>query len=139
MFKLKLDHVSVLSNDLDASIRFYEDVLGLKVGPRPNIPFDGAWLYQEDRAVVHIMVTDKFDPKAAAGFDHIAFNAQGPDEYREKFDELGLKYRVNYASDVRLTQFFVKDPAGVTIEMNFFNTDAPEGWSKEAMLTSTRG
>jgi len=139
MFKLKLDHVSVLSQDLDASVRFYEEVLGLKVGPRPDIPFPGAWLYQEDRAVVHIMVTDGFDTGHTGGFDHIAFNATGVEEYKARFDEMGLSYRTNYAADVRLTQFFLKDPAGVTIEMNFFDTDAPEGWSKEAMLTSTRG
>jgi catechol 2,3-dioxygenase-like lactoylglutathione lyase family enzyme len=139
MATLKLDHVSVLTRDIDASVRFYEDVLGLKVGPRPNIPFPGAWLYQEDRAVVHIMVTDAFDIGPTAGFDHIAFNATGVAEYKDRFDRLGLTYRTNYAADVRLTQFFLKDPAGVTIEMNFFNTDAPEGWSKDAMLTSTRG
>lgn len=139
MFKLKLDHVSVLTRDLEASVRFYEEVLGLKAGPRPNIPFPGAWLYQEDRAVVHIMVTDEFDIGPTAGFDHIAFNARGVEEYRDRFDRLGLAYRINYAADVRLTQFFLKDPAGVTIEMNFFDTDPPEGWSKEAMLTSTRG
>ena len=44
---LALGHVTVLSTDLKRTERFYCDLLGLRVGPRPAIPIPGCWLYLE--------------------------------------------------------------------------------------------
>ena len=35
----KLDHCSVRTADMEATRRFFEDVVGLKVGPRPSDAF----------------------------------------------------------------------------------------------------
>jgi len=40
----KLDHYNVSTRDLGATVRFYEDILGLVNGPRPPFDFPGAWL-----------------------------------------------------------------------------------------------
>jgi catechol 2,3-dioxygenase-like lactoylglutathione lyase family enzyme len=40
-----LDHVLVLSDDIDASRDFYCRALGMSVGERPPLPFPGHWLY----------------------------------------------------------------------------------------------
>jgi Glyoxalase/Bleomycin resistance protein/Dioxygenase superfamily len=40
-----LDHVLVLSDDIERSREFYEGALGLRAGPRPPLEFDGFWLY----------------------------------------------------------------------------------------------
>ncbi len=122
MPEIALDHVSVRSSNLEASVRFYEDVIGLKVGYRPTIPFDGAWLYDGDRAVIHLIVEDEFTQDDTGALDHVAFNCKGVDEYRKVLDENGVEYRSNYVPDIKLTQFFVQDPEGVTIELNFFQT-----------------
>jgi len=45
-----LNHFSIRTTDLDASRRFYEEVLGLRVGPRPAFPFPGLWIYAGDTA-----------------------------------------------------------------------------------------
>ena len=39
----ELNHVALHVSDLDASIRFYRDVLGLPQIPRPAFNFAGAW------------------------------------------------------------------------------------------------
>src|SRR3954454_8588660 len=52
--RMRLDHVTIRTDDLEASTAFYRDILGLEVGPRPSFSFDGAWLYHEGRAVVHL-------------------------------------------------------------------------------------
>ena len=38
----KLDHVNVRTNQLDAMIGWYTDVLGMRTGARPDFPFPGA-------------------------------------------------------------------------------------------------
>ena len=45
---LSLNHFSIRTYDLEACRRFYADLLGLVVGPRPDFPFPGLWLYAGD-------------------------------------------------------------------------------------------
>ena len=40
----ELDHYFVRANDLERTRRFYCDVLGFEVMPRPDFPFPGYWL-----------------------------------------------------------------------------------------------
>ena len=51
----RLDHYSIRTMQLEATERFYTDVLGFEAGPRPNFPFPGVWLYQGGIAVVHVV------------------------------------------------------------------------------------
>ena len=47
----RLDHVLVLTDDLEATKAFYCDVLGFEVGERPPLEFPGYWLYLDGFAV----------------------------------------------------------------------------------------
>src|SRR4051812_30467778 len=49
-----LDHYNVSTHKLNETVQFYENVLGLKNGPRPPFNFPGAWLYSEGRPVLHL-------------------------------------------------------------------------------------
>ena len=40
-----LDHYTIKVADLDRSVRFYEEVIGLEKGAPPRSGFNGAWLY----------------------------------------------------------------------------------------------
>ena len=40
-----LDHITLKVADLNASRRFYVDVIGLREGDRPPFDSPGAWLY----------------------------------------------------------------------------------------------
>jgi catechol 2,3-dioxygenase-like lactoylglutathione lyase family enzyme len=42
----KLAHFSVRTTDIEASRKFYVEVLGFRVGFRPPFQFPGLWLYQ---------------------------------------------------------------------------------------------
>ena len=69
---LTLNHFSIRSSDLAACERFYVGVLGMTVGPRPDFPFPGLWIYRGDHAdpanaVVHIIGKDLAAP---AGLDN---------------------------------------------------------------------
>ena len=50
-----LDHFNIRTRKLADTVRFYEDVLGLEKGARPNFAFPGAWMYSEGKAVVHLV------------------------------------------------------------------------------------
>ncbi len=40
-----LDHVNIRKVHLDDMVTWYEEVLGLRSGSRPEFPVRGAWLY----------------------------------------------------------------------------------------------
>ena len=63
-----LDHFNIRTRNLADTVRFYEDVLGLEKGARPNFAFPGAWMYSEGKAVVHLVDISKHRRAAEAGF-----------------------------------------------------------------------
>ena len=41
----RIDHYSIRTLDVEASRKFYTEIIGLNVGPRPAFKFPGLWLY----------------------------------------------------------------------------------------------
>jgi catechol 2,3-dioxygenase-like lactoylglutathione lyase family enzyme len=73
-----LDHFNIRTRNLSDTVRFYEDVLGLEKGARPNFAFPGAWMYSEGKAVVHLVDISKTDePQSPRGRSstHVRFRA----------------------------------------------------------------
>ncbi len=136
---ITLNHFSIRSLDLPACERFYCDLLGLKLGPRPPFPFPGLWLYQGDttvwaNAAVHIIGVDQNDPdglkrylgerdeaslKGTGTVDHLAFFATGLATTLARLREHGLPLRERTVPVLGLHQVFLDDPNGVVIELNF--------------------
>lgn len=50
-----LNHFTVLTEDLEATRRFYAEVLGLTEGERPPFGFPGAWFYCRGQPVLHVI------------------------------------------------------------------------------------
>lgn len=131
----RLDHYFVYASDLERSRRFYGEVLGLYQGPRPQFDFPGHWFYLEDRAVVHLGDTGftggyvqegaaRVTSGSTGPVDHIAFRGRDIDEFLTRFEALGIDFQRREVPDFRLSQLFVKDPDGLTIELNFFHGEA---------------
>ena len=136
---LTLNHYSIRTTDLAASQRFYADVLGLTVGPRPEFPFPGLWMYRGDHgdmanAVVHIIGLDRTDPQGlkqylgdraeaslagSGAVDHIAFYADGLAAMLAHLRAQGVPFRERSVPSVGLHQLFLDDPCGVMIELNY--------------------
>lgn len=132
-----MEHFFVLSDDIDETKDFYCDILGLSVGFRPELSFDGYWLYLGDVPVVHVgekrgyadyvgdpSVADASSANGTGMIDHIAFKASGFEQMAASLDAAGLKYRRNDVEDIGLKQIFVADPSGICIELNFPEADA---------------
>ena len=118
----RLDHDNVRTAQLDAMIRWYDDILGLRAGPRPNFPFPGAWLYSGEDAVVHLVGIDG-DPGAGAEQDlkleHFALSASGRDSFEARLVAAGEKFETVDLKDVGITQYNIWDPDGNHIHIDF--------------------
>ncbi len=63
--------------------------------------------------------------------DHIAFLASEPEGFIGRFKELGMSYRPRSLPESDLFQLFIKDPNGLTIELNFFGIKQAPEWGGE--------
>jgi catechol 2,3-dioxygenase-like lactoylglutathione lyase family enzyme len=136
---LSLNHYSIRTTDLEASRRFYVEVLGLEVGPRPNFPFPGLWIYSGDladtsNAVVHIIGVDPNDAEGLKDYlgdkslsslsgsgavDHVAFFAKGLTAMLAHLKSTKVDFRERTVPSLGLHQLFLDDPSGVVIELNY--------------------
>ncbi|HEY2776126.1 MAG TPA: VOC family protein [Candidatus Binatia bacterium] len=113
-----VDHVSFAVRDLDASLHFYCEVLGLEKAPRPDLGFAGAWLTVGDAQVHLLQVPDGFDggtppPALNPIASHAAF---GIDDYAGTRDM--LRQRGHDLFELEASgQMWVKDPDGYIIEL----------------------
>jgi catechol 2,3-dioxygenase-like lactoylglutathione lyase family enzyme len=117
-----LDHFNIRTRKLDDTVRFYEDVMGLEKGPRPNFAFPGAWMYSEGKAVVHIVDISKTDEaqKPDSGVvHHVAFASRGFDGMKQRLESKKMPFDARQVPGGDLWQIFVDDPNGVMIELNY--------------------
>jgi catechol 2,3-dioxygenase-like lactoylglutathione lyase family enzyme len=117
-----LDHFNIRTRDLDSTVHFYQDVMGLEKGPRPNFAFPGAWMYSEGKAVVHIVDISKTDEpqKPDSGVvHHVAFVSRGFDGMKQRLASKGMPFDARQVPGGELWQIFVNDPNGVMIELNY--------------------
>ncbi|MDE2375962.1 VOC family protein [Bradyrhizobium sp.] len=117
-----LDHFNIRTRKLAETVRFYEDVLGLEKGARPNFAFPGAWMYSEGKAVVHLVDisgTDEAQKPDSGVVHHVAFVSSGFDGMAQRLKSRGMTYEARQVPGGALWQIFVNDPNGVMIELNY--------------------
>ena len=140
----ELNHYFVRDSDQEQTKNFYVDVLGFEVMPRPDFPFPGYWLGINGKIQVHMgpagipnqetyyLGTPKGAATDHAGvLDHIAFLASEPENFVKRFKEKGMSFRPRSLPESELFQLFIKDPNGLTIELNFFGIKEAPDWGGE--------
>ena len=121
----QLDHFTINVGDLDASTRFYTDIVGLRKGPRPDFSVGGAWLYCGDRPLVHLIDDDSRRTAqlgaadGAGALDHIAFRAAGFEAMRQRLRDKRVTFDEQTVPGLDLQQLFLEDPDGIRLEFNF--------------------
>ncbi len=125
---MSLNHYTIQARDLEATKNFYCDIVGLTVGDRPPLSFDGYWLYCGGIPTVHLLgyqanaklVTDGPSYPADTGrLDHIAFSCEGLADMRADLQRRSIKYEERVLPRMNMTQLFYKDPDGIAVECNF--------------------
>jgi catechol 2,3-dioxygenase-like lactoylglutathione lyase family enzyme len=117
-----LDHFNIRTRNLGDTVRFYEDVLGLEKGERPNFTFPGAWMYSEGKPVVHLVdisPTDEPQKPDSGVVHHVAFISTGFAGMQQRLASKGMKFDSRQVPGGDLWQIFVRDPNGVMIELNY--------------------
>lgn len=122
-----IDHfnLDVPPAQLDTVAGFYADAVGLRVGDRPDFPFDGRWLYADGipHALVHLASYTDNDQGAlrqpTGRLNHVCFAMQGLDAHRQRLRDGGLDYRESDRPGSKVVQLFLTDPTGVMVELNF--------------------
>jgi len=125
-----LDHVNIITANLEGSARFYAEVFGLEPrdGPPPLTRENARWMYDvAGHAVIHLNSLEcprAYDREVRAGptgaLHHVALRCAGYDELCARLRARGLEHRVNEVAAIGLKQIFVLDPNDVLLELNFF-------------------
>ncbi len=114
-----VDHISFSVTDLERSKRFYEDVLGLRAIPRPDLGLPGVW-YGAGNCEVHLIqrpegvevgeAPAKLTPLA----NHQAFAIDDYEKTLAFLEEQGLEV---LSTSPENGQMWIADPDGHVIEL----------------------
>ena len=133
-----LQHFLIQTADLRGTVRWYEDVLGLKEGPHPDFKFPVAWLYLGDNDVLHLteggagvsanrmqyLGQQSTATQGTGVIDHVAFRATGLRDMVETLNAKGIAFTKRQVDAQGLFQLFLIDPNGVKVELNYENAEA---------------
>ncbi|MBW8784185.1 MAG: VOC family protein [Novosphingobium sp.] len=122
-----VDHVNIVTDDIEGTAKFYEAVLGFRAKTPPMVMpgFQGRWLCDaDDRPIVHLQAYNaerhgERNGAAGGSIDHVALACRGFDDMLRRCAELNLDHRVNDRRFGDLRQIFVTDPNNVSLELNF--------------------
>lgn len=114
----RIDHISLVVGNTDASLRFYRDLLGLSVAGRRELGFPGAWL-QVGEQQIHLLEVPNVDPvngrPSHGGRDrHIAMVVDNIDEFTARLEQAGVEVSRSRSGRRAL---FCRDPDGNGIEL----------------------
>jgi catechol 2,3-dioxygenase-like lactoylglutathione lyase family enzyme len=113
------NHVSIHADDLEESVRFYVEVLGMERIPTYNFAFPVQYLRLGDLQL-HIFERDS----PAPAFHHIGINVDQFEDAYERAKELSIQERESFFEDMYelpdgSVQMYVRDPAGNLIELDW--------------------
>jgi len=116
---LRFTHVSVHAEDMEASLAFYVDVLGMTRVPSPDFPEHVEWLVLGDQQL-HLVRADTPAPR----LHHFGLEVDDFEDAYRLARERGLFDNGVFATGAReLTdgsaQMYLRDPAGNLVEVNW--------------------
>lgn len=123
MLQIKhLHHVSLIVTDLERSIAFYRDVLGLQEIPRPNFGFPGAWLAVGDSGQQLHLLVHPGETSRTGGIDsrdgHFAMAVDSYAAAAAHLERLGIPYEGKPDSITGFAQIFLLDPDRNIVELD---------------------
>lgn len=121
---MKLLHTMIRVKDIDASLKFYTELLNMKIDKQKRL--DDCTLYflndEEGTCQLELTYNDSTPSEGysnGTGFGHLAFSVESLNDFTKKMNELGYEYLYEpFDLNGKGTKIaFVKDPDGNEIEM----------------------
>ena len=121
-----MNHFTILTDDLDATLAFYAEHLALRPGPRPPFTFPGAWLYAEggNDPILHIVAGKDRSVLVKGVLDHMAYTGKDLAGTVAKLKAKGVSYELRRLPEYRTWQLFFFDPNNAKIEIDFDPAEA---------------
>lgn len=116
-----LEHINITAPKplIEEVLDFYTQVLGFEVGSRPNFKSDGYWLYAGAKPILHLTIGEGVAVRNGAAFNHVAYKVSDLNYALDILDNKNIKYSRSEVTELNQVQLFLKDPAGVGVELNF--------------------
>jgi catechol 2,3-dioxygenase-like lactoylglutathione lyase family enzyme len=114
-----MNHFTILTDDVDNTVSFYGDLMGLKPGPRPNFNFPGAWLYAGGQPILHVIGGRPKNELKPGVIDHMAFSGNDLAATLSQLKARKVAYECRQQAGTGLWQVFFFDPNGAKIELDF--------------------
>ena len=125
----RMDHFNILTDDLPATLAFYEEHLNLKPGARPPFTFPGAWLYADGGKgkdpILHVVAGKPKSQLVKGVIDHMAFHGTGLAESVARLKAKGIAYELRKLPAYGTWQLFFFDPNNAKIEIDFDKSETP--------------
>jgi catechol 2,3-dioxygenase-like lactoylglutathione lyase family enzyme len=122
------NHFTILTDDLPATLAFYEEHLNLKPGARPPFTFPGAWLYADagkgPDPILHIVAGIAKERLVKGVLDHMAFSGKGLAAAVEKLKAKNVQYELRRLPEYGTWQLFFFDPNNAKVEIDFDKSEA---------------
>jgi catechol 2,3-dioxygenase-like lactoylglutathione lyase family enzyme len=114
-----MNHFTILTDDVENTVRFYDEFLGLSAGPRPDFAFPGAWLYANGQPILHVIGGRPRSELKAGVIDHMAFTGRDLAGTLARLKARGIEHSCRRQVGSGVWQLFLFDPNGARVELDF--------------------
>lgn len=130
MVTSRFTHTSILAEDLEESVAFYEDVFGMEQVPSPIFSVPVEWLRCGD-LTLHLFERDI----EAADYYHFGLHVDDFESVYRSVIDRGLAAELDpdtgepvvYELPEGAVQFYIEDPTGNRVEVNYPDVDDLDG------------
>ena len=116
-----MNHFTILTDNLDGTLKFYAELLDLHPGKRPPFKFPGAWLYARDGSdpILHVIAGKEKKELVKGVIDHMAFTGRDLAGMLSNLKARGIDYDLRRLPEYGTWQLFFDDPNGAKVELDF--------------------
>ncbi|CAN5371579.1 VOC family protein [soil metagenome] len=113
---LELNHVALHVKDVEASVHFYQHILGFPPMSRPAFDFPGAWFRLGAHQELHLIGERSKPVNSDKRGNHFALKCKSIEQVQKHLEDKNFEYSGPAKRPDGIQQIFIKDPDGHYIE-----------------------